>query len=101
MQVNDYHRLARTFHWISLRMYDSLEHGEEYINAKPGNSHRHPSIIRLFQNIPCLYSKNQIMDVNTYRIYSDKFSPMCWDLSQIDLATEETASGRLMNGQSF
>ena len=69
-------------------MYDSLEHGEEYINAKPAI---HIGILDYtpFPEHPLFYSKNQIMDVNTHRIYSDKFSLYVLDLSQIDLATEE------------
>ena len=35
MQVNDYHDWPERSIGYLCRMYDSLEHGEEYINAKP------------------------------------------------------------------
>ena len=88
MQVNDYHDWPERSIGYLCRMYDSLEHGEEYINAKPAI---HIGILDYtpFPEHPLFYSKNQIMDVNTHRIYSDKFSLYVLDLSQIDLATEE------------
>ena len=88
MQVNDYHDWPGRSIGYLCRMYDSLEHGEEYINAKPAI---HIGILDYtpFPEHPLFYSKNQIMDVNTHRIYSDKFSLYVLDLSQIDLATED------------
>ena len=88
MQVNDYHDWPERSIGYLCRMYDSLEHGEEYINAKPAI---HIGILDYtpFPEHPLFYSKNQIMDVNTHRIYSDKFSLYVLDLSQIDLATKE------------
>ena len=88
MQVNDYHDWPERSIGYLCRMYDSLEHGEEYINAKPAI---HIGILDYtpFPEHPLFYSKNQIMDVNTHRIYSDKFSLYVLDLSQIDLATED------------
>ena len=88
MQVNDYHDWPERSIGYLCRMYDSLEHGEEYINAKPAI---HIGILDYtpFPEHPLFYSKNQIMDVNTHRIYSDKFSLYVLDLSQIDLATGE------------
>ena len=88
MQVNDYHDWPECSIGYLCRMYDSLEHGEEYINAKPAI---HIGILDYtpFPEHPLFYSKNQIMDVNTHRIYSDKFSLYVLDLSQIDPATEE------------
>ena len=88
MQVNDYHDWPERSIGYLCRMYDSLEHGEEYINAKPAI---HIGILDYtpFPPQPLFYSKNQIMDVNTHRIYSDKFSLYVLDLSQIDLATED------------
>ena len=88
MQVNDYHDWPERSIGYLCRMYDSLEHGEEYINAKPAI---HIGILDYtpFPPQPLFYSKNQIMDVNTHRIYSDKFSLYVLDLSQIDLATKE------------
>ena len=72
MQVNDYHDWPERSIGYLCRMYDSLEHGEEYINAKPAI---HIGILDYtpFPEHPLFYSKNQIMDVNTHRIYSDKF----------------------------
>ena len=88
MQENDYHDWPERSIGYLCRMYDSLEHGEEYINAKPAI---HIGILdyTTFPEHPLFYSKNQIMDVNTHRIYSDKFSLYVLDLSQIDLATKE------------
>ena len=88
MQVNDYHDWPERSIGYLCRMYDSLEHGEEYINAKPAI---HIGILDYtpFPEHPLFYSKNQIMDVNTHRIYSDKFSLYVLDLSQTELATEE------------
>ena len=88
MQVNDYHDWPERSIGYLCRMYDSLEHGEEYINAKPAI---HIGILDYtpFPEHPLFYSKNQIMDINTHRIYSDKFSLYVLDLSQIDLATKE------------
>ena len=88
MQVNDYHDWPERSIGYLCRMYDSLEHGEEYINAKPA---LHLGILDYtpFPEHPLYYSQNQIMDVNTHRIYSDKFSLYVLDLSQIDLATED------------
>lgn len=88
MQENDYHDWPERSIGYLCRMYDSLEHSEEYINAKPAI---HIGILDYtpFPEHPLFYSKNQIMDVNTHRIYSDKFSLYVLDLSQIDLATKE------------
>ncbi len=88
MQVNDYHDWPERSIGYLCHMYDSLEHGEEYIDTKPaihiGILHYTP-----FPEQPLFYSKNQIMDVNTQRIYSDKFTIFVLDLSKADLATQD------------
>ena len=87
MQVNDYHDWPERSIGYLCRMYDSLEHGEEYIDTKPAI---HIGILDYtpFPAQPLFYSKNQIMDVNTQRIYSDKFTIFVLDLSKADLATQ-------------
>lgn len=88
MQVNDYHDWSERSIGYLCRMYDSLEHGEEYIDTKP---EIHIGILDYtpFPEQPLFYSKNQIMDVNTQRIYSDKFTIFVLDLSKADLATQD------------
>lgn len=88
MQVNDYHDWPERSIGYLCRMYDSLEHGEEYIDTKPAI---HIGILDYtpFPEQPLFYSKNQIMDVNTQRIYSDKFTIFVLDLSKADLATQD------------
>lgn len=88
MQVNDYHDWPERSIGYLCRMYDSLEHGEEYIDTKPAI---HIGILDYtpFPAQPLFYSKNQIMDVNTQRIYSDKFTIFVLDLSKADLATQD------------
>ena len=88
MQVNDYHDWPERSIGYLCRMYDSLEHGEEYIDTKPAI---HIGILDYtpFPEQPLFYSKNQIMDVNTQRIYSDKFTIFVLDLSKVDLATQD------------
>lgn len=88
MQVNDYHDWPERSVGYLCRMYDSLEHGEEYIDTKPAI---HIGILDYtpFPEQPLFYSKNQIMDVNTHRIYSDKFTIFVLDLSKADLATQD------------
>lgn len=65
MQVNDYHDWPERSIGYLCRMYDSLEHGEEYIDTKPAI---HIGILDYtpFPEQPLFYSKNQIMDVNTH-----------------------------------
>lgn len=88
MQVNDYHDWPERSIGYLCHMYDSLEHGEEYIDTKPAI---HIGILDYtpFPAQPLFYSKNQIMDVNTQRIYSDKFTIFVLDLSKADLATQD------------
>lgn len=88
MQVNDYHDWPERSIGYLCHMYDSLEHGEEYIDTKPAI---HIGILDYtpFPEQPLFYSKNQIMDVNTQRIYSDKFTIFVLDLSKADLATQD------------
>lgn len=88
MQVNDYHDWPERSIGYLCRMYDSLEHGEEYIDTKPAI---HIGILDYtpFPEQPLFYSKNQIMDVNTQRIYSDKFTIFVLALSKADLATQD------------
>ena len=88
MQVNDYHDWPERSIGYLCRMYNSLEHGEEYIDTKPAI---HIGILDYtpFPEQPLFYSKNQIMDVNTQRIYSDKFTIFVLDLSKADLATQD------------
>lgn len=89
MQVNDYHDWPERSIGCLCRMYDSLEHGEEYIDTKPAI---HIGILDYtpFPEQPLFYSKNQIMDVNTQRIYSDKFTIFVLDLSKAALVTTFT-----------
>lgn len=77
----------RSISYLS-RMFDNLTKGELYIEVKPAV---HIGILTFspFKDEPVFYSRNLLMDVNTHRIYSDKFAIDVLDLTQVELATKE------------
>lgn len=70
------------------RAFDQLEHGQEYLEAKPA-IHIGFLDYTLFDEFPEFYATYKLINVKKHYIYSDNFILSVVNLSQIDLATEE------------
>lgn len=70
------------------RAFDQLEHGQEYLEAKPA---MHIGFLdyTLFDEFPEFYATYKLFNVKRHYIYSDNIALSVVNLSQIDLATEE------------
>lgn len=70
------------------RAFDSLKHGDDYIDVLPTH---HISILKftLFSQHPEFYSTNMLMNVRNHQLYTGKFQLSVLDLNKIHLATEE------------
>ncbi len=88
MQVaNEYNWSERSLGYLC-RSFDSLQRGQEYADTLPV-IHIGFLAFTLFRDEPEFYSENKMMNVKTYRVYSDKFVLRVVDLNHIELATEE------------
>ncbi len=70
------------------RAFDQLEHGQEYLEAKPA-IHIGFLDYTLFDEFPEFYATYKLINVKKHYIYSDNFILSVVNLSKIDLATEE------------
>lgn len=94
MQIANLHDWPERSISYLCRIFDSLSHGDQYINVKPAI---HISILdfTLFPESPSFYSCNKLMDTKNYHIYSDKLALNVLDLNQTDLATDEDRAWKL------
>lgn len=70
------------------RSFDSLNHGQNYDEAKPA-IHIGFMDYTLFDELPEFCATHKLINVKNYQIYSDSLTLNVVDLSRIDLATEE------------
>ncbi|MCM1540629.1 MAG: Rpn family recombination-promoting nuclease/putative transposase [Blautia sp.] len=88
--VNEYNWVERSLCYLC-RSFDSLEHGQDYSEARPSVQIGLLNFT-LFPENPEFYSTYQFLNVKNHMLYSDKLRLSVLDLTRIDLATEEDRS---------
>ena len=94
MMINLEMQIVNNLNWQNrsilylCRAFDQLEHGQEYLEAKPA---MHIGFLdyTLFDDFPEFYATYKLINVKRHYIYSDNIALSVVNLSQIDLATEE------------
>ena len=76
------------------RSFDQLYKGEGYSEAKPA-THIGFLNFTVFPDVPEFHSLYKLLNVENYRVYSDKLSLHMVDLTHIELATEEDKAWKI------
>jgi predicted transposase/invertase (TIGR01784 family) len=94
LQIRDYHNWPERSLSYMCRTYDTLRHGQDYIDSKTVIN---ISILdyTLFPEYPEFYSEYMILNTKNHNVYTSKFRLYVLDLTKEELATEEdVTSGR-------
>lgn len=88
MQVLNYQNWPERSLSYLCRSFDSLNKGDDYIEAKPAI---HVSILDFdpFPDFPEFYASYKMLNEKNHHVYSDKFSLHVLSLNHVELATEE------------
>lgn len=85
--VNEYNWVDRSLSYLC-RSFDTLEHGQGYVNTKT-TVQIGLLDFSLFKQNPEFYATYQLLNIKNHLPYSDKLRLSVVDLTKIDMATEE------------